>query len=281
MHPPYQGGVGYTFAAYGPITLPPGQPAAFRAWVGKEDGSDPGDGILFKLALIGASGAETVVTQTNVAKHEWLPVEADLSRWAGQRVRLKLIADVGPRNDSTGDWACWAGMRVESLRPVLVRALDPAWEKYRREPGPFPLSDLTVAGLREARRGWLRYDGKGLEGHGQYRSYAVLNGIELGEMTPAGGDEAHGKYAEKVGVPLTPEAIRALRALNRCVIKNPNHDSFSLRRFWTELELADGRRASSDISTVTFSQPPEWPHAEGERIPFGQDIGLDIVFRLK
>ncbi|HWI58676.1 MAG TPA: hypothetical protein VNZ22_15735, partial [Bacillota bacterium] len=33
MHPPWQGGVGYCFALYEPVTLPPGIPAAFRASV--------------------------------------------------------------------------------------------------------------------------------------------------------------------------------------------------------------------------------------------------------
>jgi hypothetical protein len=279
MHPPYQGGVGYTYALYEPLTLPASQPAAFRAWVGKADGSDPGDGHVFKLAVVEAAGAETVVAQTNITQHEWRRFEADLSRWAGQTVRLKLIVDVGPRNDSSGDWAPWAEMRLETLRPVVVRSLDAAVEKFRREPAPYPLADLTPASLTQAKRGWLRYDGKGLEGHGKYGTIGVLNGVDLGEMTPSFGDELHGKFAERTGLPLTADAIRALRTCNRFVLKNPNHDSFSIRRFWIELELADGRRCSSEITPITFSQPPEWPHAEGERVPFGQNIEVDICFQ--
>ena len=47
MHPPWQGGTGYSYALYDPCELPAGTPAAFRASVGKANGSDPGDGILY------------------------------------------------------------------------------------------------------------------------------------------------------------------------------------------------------------------------------------------
>ncbi|MBI5383376.1 MAG: hypothetical protein HZA90_01675 [Verrucomicrobia bacterium] len=123
MHPPYMQGVGYTYALCEPLALPADRPAAFRASVGKQDGSDPGDGILFKLVVLDAAGAETVAAQAVATQHAWLPLEADLSRWTGQSVRMKLIADVGPRDNSSGDWACWAEMRVETLRPVLTRSL--------------------------------------------------------------------------------------------------------------------------------------------------------------
>ncbi len=121
MHPPWQGGTGYAFASYEPVRLPVSPAAAFRANVGKANGSDPGDGILYKLAVVDSSGQETVVAETTVLKHEWKPIEAELTRWAGQTVKLKLITDAGPRDDSTGDWGAWADMRLECLKPVLRR----------------------------------------------------------------------------------------------------------------------------------------------------------------
>lgn len=123
MHPPYQTGVGYSFALLEPLQLPQAPAAAVRCVVGKRDGSDLGDGVLFKLAVVDAAGQATVLAERQVARHEWLPLEGDLGRWAGQTVRLKLIADVGPANDSTGDWACWADVRVESRDEQLVRKL--------------------------------------------------------------------------------------------------------------------------------------------------------------
>ena len=124
MHPPFKGGTGYAFAQYAPVALPAATPAAFRALVGKGDGSDPGDGILYRVAVLDESGKETIAAELTVTNHAWHSIQADLSKWAGQNVRLKLIADVGPRNNSSGDWACWAEQRIESLKPVLRRQLE-------------------------------------------------------------------------------------------------------------------------------------------------------------
>ncbi|MCR4414014.1 MAG: hypothetical protein NUV77_16480, partial [Thermoguttaceae bacterium] len=62
MHPPYMTGVGYTYALFEPVDLP-AEPAAFRCQIGKADGSDPGDGILFRVTVIGPDGKETAVAQ--------------------------------------------------------------------------------------------------------------------------------------------------------------------------------------------------------------------------
>lgn len=279
MHPPYIGGTGYCFALYDPVTLPATPAAAFRAVVGKGDGSYDGDGILYKLVVVDEAGQEKVVAEKLVTKHEWTPIEADLSPWAGKKIRLKLISDVGPADESSGDWAGWAEMRIETLAPKLYRILDPDAEAYRRLPAPYPATGLTVADLRQAKSGWLRYDGKGLAGTGEYATEAVLNGISLGHMAPAGGSETNGIFEERVGVRLTPEAIRSLGVRNRFAIRNPRHDCFSVRRFWIELELADGRRASSEITAATYSQPVGWLYAEGISVPENAEITVDIWFR--
>jgi hypothetical protein len=53
-----------------------------------------------------------------------------------------------------------------------------------------------------------------------------------------------------------------------------------VRRFWLELQLADGRKCSSDTSTATFTQPPSWPYAEGIGVPHGTDIAVDVWFNV-
>jgi hypothetical protein len=123
MHPPYNGGTGYAFALFDPVKLPPSPPAAFRAFVGKGDGSDPGDGILYKFAVLDDQGKETVAAQAHVTKHAWESIEADLTPWAGRTIRLKLITDVGPKDNSSGDWGAWAGMRIEGLKAEFIRTL--------------------------------------------------------------------------------------------------------------------------------------------------------------
>ncbi len=278
MHPPWlSGAVGRTYALFDPVTLPAGVPAALRASVGKLDGSDLGDGILYEVYVLDETGAETLVGTHTVRSHRWEPMEADMTRWAGKTVRLRLVLDPGRRDDSSGDWGCWADMRIETLRPEWTRELDARPDLFRRRPGPFPIEGLTLEEVRSARRGRLRFDGKGLNA-GSYASEAILNGVPIGSLPEAGGDEALGVFAENVALELPKDAVAALANVNRLVIRNPNRDYFSVRRFWIELDLADGRKCSSSIADVTFTQPPEWPHAEGVRVPFGTDIEVIIAF---
>ena len=279
MHPPWKGGVGYAYALFEPVALPAAPAAAFRASVGKGDGSDLGDGILYRVVVVDDGGAQSVVAEQVVARHEWVAIEGDLGPWAGRTVRLKLVSDVGPADDSSGDWACWAGMRLAGRDRAVLWSLGDPPEAYRTEPGPSRCPGLSVAQLRAAVRGWLHYDGMGLSGTGgAYESYAVVNGVKIGPMAPANGSENDGVWTEGASVALTPEAIATLGYRNRFELRNPGRDWFKVRRFWIELELADGRMCSSDVSTAAFTQPPSWPHAEGIGVVHGEPIAVDIWF---
>lgn len=124
MHPPYKHGVGYSFALLPAIALPQRPAAALRCLLGKGDGSDRGDGILFRIAVVDSAGVEMIVAERQWAEHAWTPLEADLSPWAGKSVRIKLIADVGPKDNSSGDWAAWADLRIESLTSQLQTTIE-------------------------------------------------------------------------------------------------------------------------------------------------------------
>ena len=110
MHPPYKGRVGYTFARY-TLTLPP-TPAVFRCSVGKQDGSDLGDGLLFKVIVEDASGVRTEIAHRHVTAHAWHDLEGNLAPWAGQAISLLLITDVGEKDNSSGDWGAWADCAI-------------------------------------------------------------------------------------------------------------------------------------------------------------------------
>ncbi len=97
-------------------------------------------------------------------------------------------------------------------------------------------------------------------------------------MARAAGSETEGVWAEGVEVLLTPESIQTLGVRNVFAIRNPRQDWFKVRRFWIELELADGRHCSSQISAASFTQPPNWPYAEGIGVPHGEDITVEIWF---
>jgi hypothetical protein len=276
MHPPYQGAVGYTFIKYDPVTLP-AQPAMFRASVGKQDGGFPGDGIWFKVAVI-ENGKQTIVGEQTVKDFAWKTIEADLSPWAGKAIQIELISDPGPADNVEADWSCWADMRIESKDKVWVRQLSDGLERYGREPGPFPIKGITAAQLRSAKTGWLHYEGLGLSGgDGAYGSNAILNGIKIGPMAPAGGQESKGVWAD-AKVLLTPQAIANLEQVNHFVLDNFGQDYFSVRRFWIELQLANGRKVSSQISTASFTQPPTWPYGGGIKVPMNENITTDVVF---
>lgn len=110
MHPPYLEGTGLAFMRYS-LELPD-RPVEFSAAVGKGDGSDPGDGIYYRVE-VEVDGARKVVAEQHVGTHEWKPVAADLSAWRGRRVMLFLVADCGPKNNSAGDWAAWGDLKLK------------------------------------------------------------------------------------------------------------------------------------------------------------------------
>ena len=275
MHPPYRKGVGYAFALSGPIDLPAQPCAAFRCEIGKADGSDRGDGILFRVAIMGPDGSESVVAEKTCVEHAWAPLEADLSSFAGKPVRLKLIADVGPADNSSGDWACWAAVRIESLRPALGVSLHESRVELQRQPGPLAPPKLARDQLRQAKSAVLHFQGIGLQNDAKYASRASLNGVRLGPLPAAGGNEREGTWSD-ARLPLPAEAVAALDEWNRLVIENPAADCFKVRSFWIELLLPDGQRCSSQITTAVYTQPPEWPCAEGTVIPFGKPIEIAV-----
>src|SRR5690606_21028350 len=146
------------------------------------------------------------------------------------------------------DWASWADMRVESKDKIWKRQLSDEVERFARAAGPFPMNNISTDQLRSAKTGWLHYEGLGLAGgDGAFGSKGVLNGIALGPMATAAGNTNQDIWA-KAKVLLSPQAIAQLGQVNDFVLQNVGHDYFAIRRFWIELELADGRKVSSQIS---------------------------------
>ncbi|MFA0784357.1 MAG: hypothetical protein YYHSYBAR_002748, partial [Candidatus Fervidibacter sacchari] len=118
-HPPYIGGVGYVWAQFGPLTLP-NEPCVFRVWVGLMDGGDPSDGALFIVEVLDEQGKLHRVAEKLGVQKEWRELVADLTEFAGKRVWLRLIADVGPNDNSTADWASWGEPRIELKTPKRI-----------------------------------------------------------------------------------------------------------------------------------------------------------------
>jgi len=104
IHPPYQGGAGTMFTEYR-VTLPKTTPITFSSFVAMRDinASEPeSDGVTFAVWI----GDEKIAEKHHAGK-TWEPLEADLSKFAGKTVLLRLQSDPGPKRDTTCDGAYW------------------------------------------------------------------------------------------------------------------------------------------------------------------------------
>jgi hypothetical protein len=122
LHPPYMGGqMGRAYVEYR-LVVPNDGPVAFRLEVGKNDGSGLGDGILYQIAVKrDGSDEEITLAERVVTENEWTPFEAELTPYAGEQIILMVIVD--PRENTSGDWACYADLRLESANSFLRRTI--------------------------------------------------------------------------------------------------------------------------------------------------------------
>lgn len=124
MHPPYMHGIGYTWAISEPIQLP-SEPVEFHSFIGLKDGGDPSVGLLFSLSVIDSKGRRTYMVSELGVQHQWRQMQADLSRYRGQRVQLVLKGNV-VHNNSTADWGSWGEPEIRLMHPASVIEVSPA-----------------------------------------------------------------------------------------------------------------------------------------------------------
>jgi hypothetical protein len=117
-HPPYRNGVGYTYGILGPVVIPDDD-CEFRTFIGLKDGGDTSDGVVFQVLALDESGREHLLVSEHWDKREWKAVSASLSAFKGRKIRLKLIADVGPHDNSSSDWASWGEPRIVESTSVM------------------------------------------------------------------------------------------------------------------------------------------------------------------
>jgi hypothetical protein len=74
------------------------------------------DGIWYKVLVAEIAGGSTgdykEIFQRNTKAHEWIPCAASLKEWAGKKVRIKFVADCGPKNNTTTDQGYVGGVRL-------------------------------------------------------------------------------------------------------------------------------------------------------------------------
>jgi hypothetical protein len=109
-HPPYIGGVGYAFGRF-MLDLQT-EPALLKFSIGLRDGSSSHDGVVFRVTACADGTREELLFEKHCQKTEWNEEAVDLSQFAGEKVTLTLITDVGPGDNSNSDWACWGNPRI-------------------------------------------------------------------------------------------------------------------------------------------------------------------------
>ena len=128
MHEPYAQGAGTIMAEY-PLALPRSPSIKLRfANAVRDDtpGQTPGDGVTFRVRVLPLDAPEgqqgEVVFDRHTAAKTWQDGEADLTRFAGQRVRLQLESHPGPRNNTTNDSSFWAEPTLIAGTPTRTRS---------------------------------------------------------------------------------------------------------------------------------------------------------------
>jgi len=108
-HPPYQGVKGYTYWVQEAV-VPEASALRFFVSMG-EKSPERSDGVWFSVhtaeAKNDALGEYAKIFETNTREHRFLPCRVDLGRFAGRRLRLKFVADCGPKDHAVADQAHW------------------------------------------------------------------------------------------------------------------------------------------------------------------------------
>jgi hypothetical protein len=265
-HPPYMGGVGSAFGEFA-VTLP-NEPCEFETLVGFTDGSSSADGCVFSLDVKVDKAWETVWKTQYAELKRWKAFRADLSKFRGKTVALRLTTDVGPADDSSSDWAAWGEPRIVLAGDRLLPEVLDKEPIPPTSPPPIPLKGLKESDFRDVVEAKVVLDGAGVDG-GAYASEVYLNDILVGH-TPASASDI--VWSEKQAIPVPPEALKTIGRRNTVVIRNPRQDCMKVRRIHLWFRLRDGRVGTSCVATGPFCSDAGWAHAEGEGVPLGADL---------
>ena len=114
VHPPYRGGVGYTFWER-QVQVPADGRIEFFLGMG-ERAPSRSDGVTFKvLAAESADGRSApfkALFEAIQVESRWTAHSVSLAEWAGKSVRLRFVSDCGPKHDSTTDHSYWGDVRL-------------------------------------------------------------------------------------------------------------------------------------------------------------------------
>jgi hypothetical protein len=114
VHPPYRGGVGYAYWIR-ETEVPANTELRFAIGMG-EKSPELSDGVWFTVYAArvknGTADPYVRIFESSSKEHKWIPQSVSLAGYAGQQVRLKFVADCGPKNNSVTDQARWGDVKI-------------------------------------------------------------------------------------------------------------------------------------------------------------------------
>lgn len=137
LHCPWRGGTGTAFQEFR-FALPRVRSVSLKgATAMKSDAVRESDGVVFRIFVNGGKRWERVCHSA-----EWEPFSIDLSRYAGQTIRVRFETDPGPADNPGFDFSLWGDrtLTMDGYTPPVVR--QPA-------PPPLPTARMVGRGLRD------------------------------------------------------------------------------------------------------------------------------------
>ncbi len=115
IHPPFQNGArGYVYWCKD-VAVPANSELRFCLGMG-EKSPERSDGVWFQVwaaeLTSGKAGAFEKLFEQSSKAHEWVACRVPLAAHAGKRVRLKFVADCGPKNNPTTDQGFWGDVKL-------------------------------------------------------------------------------------------------------------------------------------------------------------------------
>jgi hypothetical protein len=169
IHPPwYNGQVGTALVEF-PVALPDVHPVTLT-FATAVTPTGTGDGVTFRVRVAAADAPAgrlgEVVFERHSAAKTWEAGEADLSRFAGQTIRLQLESHPGPKKNTSFDQSYWAEPTLIVGTPAAPRPFPPASTENSRLLGKIDCGSteydvrlwLGQRGLLDAAVGFLAAD---------------------------------------------------------------------------------------------------------------------------
>jgi len=114
VHPASTGSTALVY----PVHIEPGTTLRADLAIAPEAWEAEGDGVTFSVYVEDEAGMHLLYSRYVDPKHQqqdkrWLPMQIDLSSFAGKLVRLILVVGSGPAGDQRYDWAGWGEPHLE------------------------------------------------------------------------------------------------------------------------------------------------------------------------